>query len=509
MIRSPSADYRRSHRQRRRPSYSLLTLVLAVVELLSGATACRADPNPAGSSNTGRFAPTETRSLKAFGAIGDGRTDDTKAIVLAFASSDRYCLDGGGQTYRVMGTLRVANDLCLRNLTLIQAAAPVDTSPYIKRSCPAIQDPSAVVDCNDPPVPSNKLAKLWASLSIRTLLMRSADDHPLRVNLSRVKIDRGPYAEQGSRSDSAAIWLDGASRVDLQDVEITGNGKGYGLQITNARNVTLTNLWVHDLVWAPYRGDQDLADARVSAVGWNSVPIHEFREQRRGQTGPAKFYGVRIQEQLTCLSLANVSHVRISNLRIERCVARFKFRNLPWQADGLDIGRSTSDVVVEGARIDTTWEGMDVVAGGEGIDGLRVHDLTVSNSFSFGLKMGYRLRGARISGLNVNEAGLAGVVIYGPVRDVRLSRSLIQNVGIVGTAGVHYSPWPAGNRAGLRIDGSADASPENIVVEDMTVSGRPGEFEFGVLNTGGRRVHLSGLRASGFSLEKVRGVQGP
>jgi hypothetical protein len=391
-------------------------------------------------------------------------------------------------------------------LTLVQAAVPADTTPYIVRGCPPVQDPSAVVDCKDPPVPLDKLAGLWASLSIRTLLIRSADDHRLRVNLSRVKIDRGPYAEQGSRSDSAGIWLDGASRVDFRDVEITGNGKGYGLQITNARNVTLTNLWVHDLVWAPYRGDRDLSETTVDGAGWNSVPIHEFREQKRGQSGAAKFYGVRIQEQLTCVSLANVRHVRVDNVRIERCMARFDSGNLPWQADGLDIGRSSSDVVVNGAKIDATWEGVDVVAGGSGIDGLVIDDLTVFNSFSFGLKMGYRLRDARISAVKVDGAGLSGIVIYGPVRDVRLSRVSIQNVGTVGAERGRYSPWPAGNRAGLRIDGTADSSPENIVVEDMAVSGRPREFEFGVLNTGGRRVQLVDFQALGFGLEKARGV---
>lgn len=490
--------------ERRRHACALAALAM----LACCATACRAQPNAPGSSEASPFAPAETRSLKAFGAVGDGRADDTRALARAFATSDRYCLDGGGQMYRITGTLRVAKDLCLHNLTLVQAASPVDTTPYIGRACPAVQDPSAVVDCKDPPVPPDKLAELWASLSIRTLLIRSADDHPLRVNLSRVKIDRGPYAEQGSRSDSAGIWLDGASRVDVRDVEITGNGKGYGLLITKARNVTLTNLWVHDLVWAPYRGDKHLSAATVGAAGWNSVPIHEFREQRPGQARPAKFYGVRIQEQLTCVSLADVSHVRIDNLRVERCLARFDSGNLPWQADGLDIGRSSSDVVVNGAKIDETWEGVDVAAGGNGIDGLWINDLTVSNSFSFGLKMGYQLRDARISGLNVAGAGLSGVVIYGPVRNVRLSRASIQNVGILRLDRRRYSPWPAGNRAGLRIDGTANSFPENIVVEDMAVSGRPREFESGVLNTAGKRVRLVGFQARGFGLEKVRGVAG-
>ena len=480
------------------PLSGLLTLTLAAV--------CQAQPTARQRADTGLFAPPLTRTLDDFGAIGDGRTDDTRAITRAFAHSDLHCLDGGGRTYRVTGTLRVAKNLCLRNVTLVQAATPVGTAAYIVRSCPSVQDPAAVIDCKDPVVPAGQLPRLWESLSIRTLLIRPGGDRPIRVNLDRVKVDRGPYAEQGSRSDSAGIWLDGADRVDFRNVEITGNGKGYGLLITNARNVTLTNLWVHDLVWAPYRGDKPLSRASVAAIGWNAVPIHEFREQRGG--GPAaKFYGVRIQEQLTCVSLANVSHVTINNVRIERCMARFDTGDLPWQADGLDIGRSSSDVTINGARIDSTWEGMDVVAGGEGIDRLQINDLAISNSFSFGLKMGYRLRNARVSGLTVRGAGLAGVVVYGPVRNVRISRASIQDVGTLRGSAGSYSPWPRGNRAGIRFDGTAGSTPEDVVIEDTAVSGRPTEFEFGILNTGGRRIQLVRFQAEGFASERVRGIE--
>jgi hypothetical protein len=366
-----------------------------------------------------------------------------------------------------------------------------------------------VVDCADPAVAADKVAQLWKSLSIRTLLIRPSGSRPLRVNLQRVKVDRGPNPEQGSRTDSAGIWLDGADRVDFRDVEITGNGKGYGLLITDARNVTLTNLWVHDLVWAPYPGDKALKQAAVALAGWNSVPIHEFREKRPGSVAVAKFYGVRIQEQLACVSLANVSHVKIENVRIERCMARFDTGDLPWQADGLSIGRSSSDVTINGATIDSTWEGMDVVAGGAGIDRLQINDLTVSNSFSFGLKMGYQLRDALVSRLVVQSAGLSGVVVYGPVRGVHIKKAMVRSVGgIEGTRG-HYTPWPAGNRAGIRIDGTPGSSPRGVVVEDMAVSGNSMEYEFGLLNTVAYPVHLIRFNAEGFGSQQVHGhVQG-
>lgn len=503
-LKTALSGFRSTAKAARGQRCSVVTPLAGLMALALVAAGCRAQPAVQQGSVAAPFAPAETRTLKGFGAVGDGVTDDTAAIARALADSDRYCLNGEGRSYHVTGTLRVAKNFCLRNAALVQTAVPVDTTPYIVRTCPAVQDPSAIVDCKDPAIPPDEVTRLWDSLSIRTLLIRPGGDHPIRVNLDRVKVDRGPHPEQGSRSDSAGIWIDGAERVDFRDVEITGNGKGHGLFITNARNVTLTNLWVHDLVWAPYPGDKALSQSRVADVGWNSVPIHEFREQRPGGVAVAKFYGVRIQEQLTCVSLSNVSQVKIENARIERCMARFETGDLPWQADGLNIGRSSSDVTINGAMIDATWEGVDVAAGGEGVDRLQINDLAVSNSFSFGLKMGYQLRNARVSRLNVDGAGLAGVVVYGPVRDVRISRASIQNVGTLRGSRGSYSPWPPGNRAGIRIDGTAGSTPEDVVVEDTVVSGRPTEFEFGILNTGGERIQLVRFKAEGVGSERVR-----
>jgi hypothetical protein len=494
----------------RHPTGAIFRCASAAV-LACLASGCHAQPAP--NSQAGQpFAPAETRTFRSFGAAGDGRSDDSAAIERAFADSDRYCLDGEGRAYRVTGTLRVSRSLCMRNATFLQSAAPVDTSRYITRSCPVVPDPSAVVDCGDPAVPADQLDRLWKSLSVRTLLIRPSGNRPIEVNLVRVKVDRGPYEEGGARSDSAGIWLDGADRVDFRDVEITGKGKGYGLLISNARNVTLTNLWIHDLVWAPYRGDAPLSQARVAAIGWNAVPIHEFREQGRGGAGAAKFYGVRIQEQITCAFLTSVTHVRIEGARVERCMARFDTGNLPWQTDGLDIGRSSSDVTIDGAKVDSTWEGMDIGAGGSGVSGLTIKGLTVSNSFGFGLKLGYQLSNVRVSNLNVDGAGLAGVVLYGPVRDARIEHATIRNVGLVRGGRGAFTPWPAGNRSGIRFDegsganGQPHLTPDNVVLDDIAIAGNPVDYEYGILNTGGRDIRVAGFQAQGFGISRTRGL---
>jgi hypothetical protein len=418
-------------------------------------------------------------------------------VQAALAGSGSYCIDGENKSYRVSGTLRVTQNLCLRNSTLIQSLRPFDTTPYIRGACPVTDNTEALLDCGDRPISRRDLPAFLRAIGVRTLLIRPGDDNArIRVNLERVKVDRGRFPEGGSRTDSAGIWLDAASRVDFRDVEITGHGKGYGLLITRARDVTLTNLSIHDLVWSPYRGDAPLVKERVAAVGWNRVPIREFRDA----TG--RFHGVRVQEQITCAYLGDVQRVRIVNVRISRCMARFRDGDLPWQADGLNFGRNSSDVVVTNAVIDSTWEGMDVVGGGNGIDGLVISDATITNSFGFGLKLGYRLRGTRIANLTVARAGLAGVLVYGPVIGLKLSRARIAGVGSIATSAGNLAPWPSDTLAGIRIDEGTNGSgpglftPRDIVIDNVQVN--DGTFDFGVLNKGGRQVRVTNLRAVGF-----------
>jgi hypothetical protein len=73
--------------------------------------------------------------------------------------------------------------------------------------------------------------------------------------------------------------------------------------------------------------------------------------------------------------------------------------------------------------------------------------------------------------------------------------------------GGRYSPWPGGNRTGIRIDGSDREEPQGVVVEDVSISGQPGEMDFGILNTTGRRVQLVRFQAKGFGKGKAGGIE--
>jgi len=413
----------------------------------------------------------------------------------------------------VSGTLRVDKDLCLRNLTLVQSFVPFDTAPYIRDACPQTLDTSAIVDCGDPAIPSDAVARLRESLSVRTLLIRPAKGASgIRVTLDHVKVDRGPYPDSGSRADSAGIWLQGADRADLNNVEITGGGKGYGLMLLRSSNVTVNNLWIHDLVWSPYRGEAPLTQATVAAAGWNSIPIHEFRAAGEDGAKASKFYGVRVQEQITCAVFSQVRTLTISNPRISRCMARLADGDIPWQADGLDIAQAASNVTVDGAIIDSTWNAMDIVANGGGIDGLTISNIRASNSFTYGLKLGYRLRNARITNAVVTNSGIAGIVLYGPVAGVEVNGAQIDGVGLLAANGRTFVPWPRQEHAGIRIDeGSrgteaAGQTPHDVSIEDVTVGTPNGSrYDFGLLNKGGSNVRIHGFRAMGFSRAQLSG----
>jgi hypothetical protein len=143
---------------------------------------------------------------------------------------------------------------------------------------------------------------------------------------------------------------------------------------------------------------------------------------------------------------------------------------------------------------------------------LSISDVTILNAFSFGLKMGYLLRNVRVSRLNIDGAGLSGIVLYGPVRDVRISHAMIRDIGVVRGGRGRYSPWPKGNRAGIRLDegatgdAAATDTPENVLLDDIDVSGPPNSYEFGILNTGGRRIHTEQFRARGFATALSHGI---
>ncbi|MEH3145747.1 MAG: right-handed parallel beta-helix repeat-containing protein [Methylobacterium frigidaeris] len=479
-----------------------MALHLVLLGALSG-TAARAADGQA----PPRFEPAATRTLREFGALGRQDADDTAALNRAFARSDQHCLDGEGGSYRVNGMLRIEKSVCLRNATIIQTAVPFDTAPYITQTCPHIKDAGAVVDCGDPAVPQAELAALNRSLSIRTLLVRSdAPDTLIRINFANVKIDRGPHPESGSRSDSAGLWLQKAERIDLDRVEITGYGRGYGLLIADSRNVTINDIHIHDMIWTPYKGDAPLTRERAQRFGWNSIPVREFRAANGRDARESKFYGVRVQEGVTCGYITTSTNVVVNNARVSRCGAFFDTGFLPWQADGFDIGSSSANITLNRPQIDHVWEGIDVVAGGSGTRNLAINDARISDVFAFGIKLGYSLSGVRVERPTVTRAGYDGIVVYGPVRDAVIRDATLSEMGYFDLDRKPLQPWGGPSVGGIRLaEGTAGGSrdlvyPDAVTIDGASVANRQfvGAYVYGFINSGATNARLLNATAAGY-----------
>lgn len=347
---------------------------------------------------------------------------------------------------------------------------------------------------------------LSAYLFTRTLLIRPEEGSaPIAVTLRKVSVDRGSDPASGARSDAAGIWIGNARQVDLDEVEVTGAGKGFGVIIVGSNNVTARHLWLHEMVWAPYAGDAPLALERVRRQGWNTAPIREFRVAGQDQAKAGGFYGMRVQEQLTCLMIVNSHKVLLDRPRIEGCRARFAEGDVPWQADGIAIGQSSSQVQIVKPVISDTWEGIDVVGGGRGVRDVAISGAHISNSFGYGVKWGHVLNGMRLVDSTISRSGLAGVVIYGPVNGADLRRVRIDGVGSVLFGKALQRPWQQ-ERAGVLVEpgGSAqtrDAYPGGVSLVSVRVSGGK-DCRFGLLNLTPQKLRRSDIRAN--SCERAR-----
>lgn len=329
-------------------------------------------------------APAAAATLLELGAAGDGLQDDTEPVQRAFANAaPGSVIDGEYRTFRVHGSIRIDRDLTLRNATFVQ-------------------------DSGADPVEGRR--------GDRTLLIRGTAERPLRVTLQRVTVDRGGNRHQGSPSDAAGIWIDHVVDSEFDRVEITGHGRGVGLLMADVSNVTVRNLWVHDMTWAPCRRQAEglpLADVRRA---WNSylmVPMDDCH-----QDGQAR---QRIQEPLAGVVIVRSQQVRLLAPVIERLFAAFADGSeLEWQTDGITIGSDAldasgkavrSDILVQGARISRVWEGVDMT--GQPLTGVQVLDAQVSDIHAIGIKAANGASEIVVRQARVARSGLAGFAVGG------------------------------------------------------------------------------------------------
>jgi hypothetical protein len=150
------------------------------------------------------YAANCTQTLRSFGAIGDGRSEDSNAIRNAFRGSCN--LDGENLSYAINGSFEIMNNIVLSNARFYQTGT---------------------------------------GSSLRTLMRIGGP-----VTLRKVFVHRGTNQRNGSSGESAGIFLSNASDSLLEDVEVTGNGYGSGIWLDRSHRVILQRPFVHDMLWS-------------------------------------------------------------------------------------------------------------------------------------------------------------------------------------------------------------------------------------------------------------------
>jgi len=464
-------------------------------------------------------------TLRSFGAVGDGRTDDRAAIVEALTRAQGAPIDGEGLTYAVHGNIEVTTSIDFRNAKLVQTMEPPDTRGFFEEKGAFQVEPAAAMlktvknmpvlrpdgegTYADGRVPSEAdIARLTPGIVLRTLAVRGTDAKPVSVHLEKVRIDRGHHPDSGGRTDGAGIHLSNANPVRLEDVVVSGDGKGTGIMLQQCTHVRLDRIHIHDMSWAPYAGDEVFT--RLSALevkddfGWNNFPIYEYRAAKK------RFVRVRIQEQLVGIFVGVCNDVEIANTRIERLQTKIGDEYFPLQSDGITVG-NTKGIVVRNTDMLRTWEGIDFT-GKSGQDFLVDH-CTVSDTIGWAFKMAHPKQNGRFVDCIAIRGGIAGFLVGAETDNVELTRCRA-----VETAGNHY--WEAADghhimtMSGIRIQGEADKkTPSRIRIYDCSAINTvaAGAMDYGIFcdaAAAGHDIVLGDFTTRGAKIADQKGVPG-
>jgi hypothetical protein len=408
-------------------------------------------------------------------------TDAAPELQALFNASTptRVCFDGSRNDgskgrLRVVGTITVRRSLCLKNVLLVQSM-PV---PAIITSGDLIESENieperilgaadAITYVQDDFASDVEHSQILSFLNTRTLQIITTDP----VILENVIVDRGLNTFSGSEG-STGIWIDGANPVILKTVEVKGHGMGKGVLINKASNVTIYDLWIHDLLWSPYPGDLPLDFDRHKSINYNNASIYLYNPTIK------KFQRTRLRENIIGLQIMNSHKVDIKKLTVERLGAQFPVVGfVAYQTDGFDL-LNTTDFKLHDSSFKHTWEGIDF--GYEGAGGVdpagslcEVRDVDFEDSFSNGLKF----RGAGYTKCNVINStstyqGFAGLAIGTPIQEILVHGLKSSNTGYYRllTNGEIIKPWidDAGNRttsnAGVVLSAQNGTAPY-IVIE--------------------------------------------
>lgn len=464
-------------------------------------------------------------TLRSHGAVGDGKTDDREAIEKALRQAQGVQINGEGLTYAVRGNIEVEGDAHFTDATLIQTMDPPDTRAFLVSAngsgAITVEPPdaltstvlglpymlaSAVGTYAEDPVPTARdLERLMPGIALRTLTIHGTEGKPAAVKLERVNINRGHHPQSGGRNDASGLRIEYGSPVAVSDANITGDGKGKGLEIVNCADVRLERVRIHDMNWAPYDGDNILD--RLTAIQvkddfrWNNFPIYEYRDSMK------RFVRVRIQEQLVGLWISLSQNVEVADCTVEALQVNIGGELFPLQADGMTLNR-ISGIKVRNSRLVKVWEGIDFTGGGG--DNFTFEDCVAEDCLSWGFKLAHPKQNGRLIRCRADRSGLGGFVVGAKSENITLTDCLAMESGAPGYL-VSSKGEQLSDVVGIIVEGMDDlTTPKDITIQGCAAINEehPGAMAYGILCQApleGRNIVLKDSRASGAKIANIRG----
>ena len=232
----------------------------------------------------------ETVSVKDFGAVGDGVTDDSDALEVAFNRSNAI-VDGGGATYKVTRNLTqfAVNNLKIQNLNIdsssVTTGNPILMFAGVRGSSIPV---TANIARNATTITMASTAGLYATqyLFVGSDAFFSAGQNSKIGQIVKIfSVDSGtqvtlsdPIHYPFSTSDNAYVQpLTTAKNITLDNVSMTGNPTstvlGFAVRAEVCENFTATNCTFRQYNYAAIRADRSVNTYILNCRAYESLGL--------------------------------------------------------------------------------------------------------------------------------------------------------------------------------------------------------------------------------------------
>jgi hypothetical protein len=418
------------------------------------------------------------------GTHADGISDDAAAITAAIVAANGACIDGGGYTYAVNGNISVSKiDVCLKNMNFKQIISDMDYRQFVFSDAlepRKLSRGEVLVHDEDLVLTDDQDKAMMRRSNLRTLFV--AGNGTNRVTLKNIRINKGLYPSLGAGGNAAAVYLTDLGRIEVNNLDITGKGEGFGLIVSKSKNVSLDNIKVHDIYWEPKIGGRRDFKVQIQKFGWNSGSMYAYHGSIK------KFVEKRYDESASGILLQSSSNIKLSNSLIARILVNVDGKPIPWQADGITVS-TCSNLSIVHTEADSTWEGIDM--SGNGNVGIYMQDFYSHDNFAYGIKIAHENRHHLIRDSRVERNGMHGITVGAKI-DEKVADITFYNTKVLNTGYLRLqngenlvNPWGKGEIDAVYVKGyenNLPMNPEHIRFINTVISNAnaPINIDFGL-----------------------------